>query len=82
MISAKLSVEEARNGQVFFAGYGFHVKVTVTASLSFIFSPCLRCVFCLSTRDQIKVFTGFSNHSSKFPTKSEKINLIGFTDRP
>ena len=82
MIGAKLSVEEAKNGQVFSGGYGFHVKETVTASLSFISSPCVRCVFCLNTRDQINAFTGFSNHSSKFTTKSEKINLIGFTDRP
>ena len=56
MISAKLSVEEAKRGLTFFGGYDFRVKETVTASLSFISSPCLRCVFYLSTRDQIIAF--------------------------
>ena len=80
MISARLSVEEAKNGLAFFGGYGFHVKETVTAPVSFISSPCLRCESYLNTRNQIDAFTGFSNYPSKFLTKSEKSNLIGFTE--
>lgn len=80
MISARLSVEEAKNGLAFFGGYGFHVKEKVTAPLSFISSPCLRSY--LNTRNKINAFTGFSNYPSKFLTKSEKSNLIGFTEPP
>ena len=80
MISARLSVEEAKNGLAFFGGYGFHVKETVTGPLSFISIPCLRFESYLSTRNQINAFTGFSNYPSKFLTKSEKSNLIGFTE--
>ena len=76
-----LSERSKERGLTFFGGYDFHVKETVTVSFSFISSPCLRCVFYLSTRDQIIAFTGFPNHPSKFLTKPEKINLIGFTDR-
>ena len=78
-----LSERSKERGLTFFGGYDFHVKETVTVSLSFISSPCLRCVFysILSTRDQIIAFTGFSNHPSKFLTKPENINHIGFTDR-